>query len=222
MKVKICLDPGHGGKDPGAVGPTGLEEANTVLDISHMISAILTSADIEVLMTRTTDVFIELDKRCEIANDWGANYFVSVHLNSNGSTAVGVETLYKSDTAKGLAVPVQNALVIATEDVDRGLKYRDDLYVLNGTHMPAILVEGGFISHPDTEEKLGSKEYQEIIADAVVEGIFNYLDMSTSEPDSKPESPPITTMPEIVTITIDAPPNVEVKVINRSSANKKS
>ena len=176
MSIKICIDPGHGGNDSGAGGPTGLEEANTALAISHLIANKLSDAEFEIKMTRTTDVFIELGKRCEIANKWGADYFVSVHLNSNGSTAVGIETLYTSESGRDLAITIQDVLIEATGDTDRGVKERDDLYVLNGTDMPAVLLELGFISHPETEANLKTTEYQQILADAVVIGIREYLE----------------------------------------------
>jgi N-acetylmuramoyl-L-alanine amidase len=173
--MKICIDPGHGGKDPGAVGPTGLEEATVALQISLDLAADLESFGWSVALTRSTDVFIELGARCEIANDWGADYFISIHCNSNGPEAVGIETLYKTDSGKLLAIPVQDALITATDDRDRGLKYRDNLYVLNGTRMPAILVEVGFISNPDTEKNLGLLDYQTLLADAIALGLENHV-----------------------------------------------
>jgi N-acetylmuramoyl-L-alanine amidase len=173
--MRIVLDPGHGGHDPGAVGPSGLEEAPVALALCELVAAELEGYELEVKMTRETDVFIELAKRCEIANDWKANYFVSVHANSNGPSAVGIETLYTSETGKALALPVQRTLVEYTGDVDRGLKERNDLYVLNGTNMPAILAEVGFISHPATETKLKSFAYRETLADAITLGVVEYL-----------------------------------------------
>ncbi len=175
MSVKIAIDPGHGGHDTGADGPQGLEEANTVLSISLLLADKLSDLGFEVMLTRETDVFIELGDRCSLANEWGADYFVSVHLNSNGQTAVGIETLFTSDTGEEFAAPIQNALIEATGDTDRGLKERNDLYVLNGTEMPAILLELGFISHPGTEEKLGTTEYKQLLVDAVAAGIQEYL-----------------------------------------------
>jgi N-acetylmuramoyl-L-alanine amidase len=93
---------------------------------------------------------------------------------------VGIETLYKSETGKALATPVHSALISATGDRDRGLKHRSDLYVLNATNMPAIMVEAGFISHPETEEKLDTPEYKSLLAAAIVEGIASYLDLKPS------------------------------------------
>ena len=175
MSTKIVIDPGHGGNDSGAGGPTGLEEASVALETSFLIVDLLGEFGYELHMTRMTDVFIELSKRCQIANDWEADYFVSVHYNSNGSTAVGIETLYTSESGKALAKPIQKALIEATGDVDRGLKERDDLYVLNGTDMPSVLLELGFISHPETEKKLRKKEYLHVLANAVVTGIREHV-----------------------------------------------
>ena len=125
--MKITLDPGHGGHDPGACGPTNLEEADVTLSISKMLAENLNRLGLSTKLTRSSDVFIELSDRCDIANDWEADYFVSVHLNCNGSTVAGIETLYKSSAGKELAGPVQKEMIAATGDTDRGLKYRDDL-----------------------------------------------------------------------------------------------
>jgi N-acetylmuramoyl-L-alanine amidase len=214
MNYKICVDPGHGGKDPGAVGPTGVEEASVALLIAGKVVNGLQDLGMQTLMTRTTDVFIELGDRCAIANDWYADYFVSVHLNSNGGDAAGIETLYKSDKGKAVAKPVQEAMVMATEDKDRGLKYRDDLYVLNGTNMPAILAEVGFISNPDFEILFDTDEYQEILADAIVSGLAAFLGLPVPIPVPPQPEPVIAT----VTITVDAPSNVRVNVVSAGAA----
>src|SRR5215510_11146761 len=126
-QIKICIDPGHGGKDPGAIGPNGLPEAPTVLELSQELAETVHGYGWHTLLTRRDDVFVELGERCELANEWGAVYFVSVHCNSDGPSAVGIETLYKSEKGKALATPVQQALIEDTGDVDRGLKHRSDL-----------------------------------------------------------------------------------------------
>src|SRR5215475_10536405 len=149
--MRICLDSGHGGKDSGAVGPTGLRECDVVLDIVKKMGTILDGMGYDVSFTRLSDIFVELGERCRIANSLKCDYFVSIHCNSNGPTAEGIETLYKSDAGKKLANPIQNNLIKDTGERDRGLKLRGDLAVLNGTNMPAVLVEVGFISNPKTE-----------------------------------------------------------------------
>jgi N-acetylmuramoyl-L-alanine amidase len=175
--MKICIDPGHGGKDPGAVGPEGLHEADVNLIVSKHIAAGLEKLGLSAALTRETDVFVELPDRCEFANDLAANYFVSVHCNSNGPSAVGIETLYASANGEALATPIQEMMLAATGDTDRGLKYRSDLYVLNGTHMPAVLAEIGFISHPHTESLLKTEDYKKLIADSIVKGIAKHLNL---------------------------------------------
>jgi N-acetylmuramoyl-L-alanine amidase len=176
--MKICIDPGHGGKDPGAVGSNGLHEADVNLTVSKHIATGLEKLGVSAALTRETDVFVELPDRCEFANDWAANYFVSVHCNSDGPSAAGIETLYASANGEALATPIQEMMIAATNDTDRGLKYRSDLYVLNGTRMPAALAEIGFISHPDTEEMLKKDSYQKLVADSITAGIAKHLNLS--------------------------------------------
>ena len=107
----------------------------------------------------------------------GADYFISVHLNSDGPEAVGIETLvHKAETvADKWGKLVQKKMVEATNDRDRGIKYRTDLAVLNGTQMPAILVECGFISHPETEAKFRTGDYQRLLAQAIYDGTQEYI-----------------------------------------------
>ena len=174
--MKICIDAGHGGNDTGAEGPTGLHESDVALSLAFKLANLLSDGDTETLLTRASDVFVELGDRCEIANDWAADYFICVHLNSNGSTAVGIETLYSSNNGLLMAEPIQEDLIQATGDVDRGVKHRGDLYVLNGTYMPAVLVEVGFISHPATEEKFKRDEYLDTIAWAIATGFNQFVE----------------------------------------------
>jgi N-acetylmuramoyl-L-alanine amidase len=169
--MKIAIDAGHGGTDPGAVGPNGLAEAPTVLTICRELAELLHGYGYHTLLTRKTEGYVDLGARCEIANDWGANYFISVHCNSDGPDAHGIETLYKTEKGKAFAKPIQEALVKATGERDRGLKHRTDLHVLNGTLMPAALAEVGFISHPPTEKELLRPEYLTLLAEAIAQGI---------------------------------------------------
>lgn len=176
---KICIDPGHGGADPGAVGPGGLHEADVNLAVSqYIVAGLEQKLGLSAALTRETDATTALSGRCEFANDWGADLFISVHCNSNGPSAIGIETLYKSEKGKALAKPIQEMMIAATDDTDRGLKYRSDLYVLNGTNMPAVLAEIGFISNPETEGLLKTDHYRHLIADSIVAGIAKYLNIS--------------------------------------------
>lgn len=176
--MKIVLDPGHGGHDSGADGPTGLSEAKVVLSICQYAEPTLESLGLEVRLTRKSDVYIELGARCGIANDWNADYFLSVHLNSDGPGAEGVETLYASDKGYALAASIQAAVLALSGDRDRGLKHRADLFVLNGTVMPAALAELGFISNPAFESKVKTRDYQQALAFALVTGLTNFLGLN--------------------------------------------
>jgi len=181
--MKIAIDPGHGGTDPGAVGKHGLTESATNLIISEEMSKVLQEYGWSTLLTRTSEIFISLGYRCEVANDWGADYFVSIHCNSDGPDAHGIETLYKTEKGKALATPVQQSLIAVTRERNRGLKHRSDLHVLNGTRMPAILVEVGFISHPETEQQLMKLDYLTLLADAIAIGLENFVDNKPGESD---------------------------------------
>jgi N-acetylmuramoyl-L-alanine amidase len=175
--VKLCIDPGHGGTDTGACGQNGLKEAGVNLAISQYLANYLLDLGVDILLTRDTDVYVGLNDRCEISNNWGSDYFVSVHQNSDGPSACGIETLYVSNAGLDLAIPVQDNMITATGDVDRGVKKRTDLAVLNGTNCPAILTESGFISCPETEAKLATSEYQRTIAAAISRGLAIALDL---------------------------------------------
>lgn len=166
----------NGGTDPGAVGPNGLAEAPTVLSICQDLAELLHGFGYHTTLTRKTEVYVNLGARCEIANDWGATYFISVHCNSDGPSAVGIETLYKTEKGKALAQPIQAKLVEVTGDRDRGLKHRTDLHVLNATLMPAVLVEVGFISHPTTEKELLRPDYLTLLAQAIAHGLKSYIE----------------------------------------------
>lgn len=180
--MKIVIDPGHGGNDTGAPGPTGLNESDVVLSISEFVVAGLGKLGLETKRTRAQDVFIDLGTRCEIANNWHADYFLSIHCNSDGPSATGVETLYTSSAGEAWALPIQTMVVEATGDTDRGLKYRSDLYVLNGTNMPAALAEVGFISHAETEKLFKGDQYRKLISDAICAGIAKFLHLAPLPP----------------------------------------
>jgi len=176
--MKICLDAGHGGSDPGACGSGGLEESAVNLAICQYLAAELEALGCAVAFTRSSEIYVALGTRAGFANDWHADYFISIHLNCDGASANGVETLYKTEKGNALAMPIQKALVAATGDRDRGLVYRNDLYVLNATNMPACLVEAGFISNPIFEAKFRTPEYRQLIAKAVAVGLGEFLDLA--------------------------------------------
>ena len=173
-KVKVVIDAGHGGKDSGAVG-FGRYEKNIVLNISKKVNSKLKSLGFQTVMTRSTDVYLTLSERYSIANRNNADIFVSIHANSaTSSSASGIETLYKN--YKTLANNIQTGMLNQTGAKSRGLKYRSDLAVLNGTKMPSALVEVGFISNSSESAQIGSDSYQEKLATGIVNGIATYTD----------------------------------------------
>ena len=174
MSKIICIDPAHGGKDPGAVNGSKYESVAT-LDIAFKVGAELERNGYEVVYTRTNDKHITLAERCAISNNKGANAFISIHLNaSTNRNAHGIETwhYYKvGDNTKELANNIQNNLIKSTSAKNRGVKTTETLYVLKHTIAPAVLVECGFISNHEESELLFDDDYQNKIANAIVKGV---------------------------------------------------
>ena len=178
----IYLDAGHGGKDPGAIGTTyGTYEKDGTLDVSNRVVKKLKDKGYTVKSTRSTDEYISLLERTNKANSAGATIFVSIHFNSaSTSAAAGIETLYKVDgrTSNVLADKIQSSMVSVVSLKNRGLKTRSDLSVLNNSKMPAVLIEGGFLSNPGDENLIRSSSYRETLANAIVKGIEDYFKVS--------------------------------------------
>lgn len=171
--MKILLDAGHGGNDPGAVNGK-LHEADAALDIVYKVGKILSLNGVKVYYSRKCDIVVELDERTDLANALGVDYFCSIHLNSFSSpSARGIETYHYPGSKKGaeLAKIIQKNLIAATGAVDRGVKTAK-FYVLKHTNAPAVLVETGFISNHEEGEKLFDDEYQNRVAKAIAEGIL--------------------------------------------------
>jgi N-acetylmuramoyl-L-alanine amidase len=184
----ICVDPGHGGSDSGAVGVAGTYEKNINLAIGLALADDLRAAGLRVIMTRSDDSFPSLQQRCDIANNACANLFVSVHNNAAGDPeAEGTETFYwgtpSKYSAEGqlLAQAIQRNLVDAIDSYDRGARtHWINLAVLAGTDMTAALTEVGFLTNAEEEQKLLSPTYQKTAAQGIADGIFEYLKWSTT------------------------------------------
>jgi len=183
-KYKICVDAGHGGKDPGATNGN-VYEKNINLQIAKKLEAKLIETGLyDVYMTRTTDVYEDPYTKAQEANKYGADYFISIHCNSAAmSSANGVETLayLGSTSSTNLAKAVQTELVAATKLRDRGIKFNNKLTVLNSTSMPAILVETAFINNPKEVINLQSTAFQNDVASAIVRGLNAYLGVKPVE-----------------------------------------
>jgi N-acetylmuramoyl-L-alanine amidase len=170
----VVIDPGHGGKDPGAVGKIS-NEATIVLSVSQKISKLLEEdPDIDVLMTRSDNTFISLDERVEIANDARADMFMSVHANAiNRASVGGTETFVDNNADKTFGTIVHKHLLEATGLTNRGLK-EAGFRVLKGTKMPAVLIEMAFVSNQSEEKLLNDPAFQDKVALAMYNAIREY------------------------------------------------
>lgn len=183
----IVLDPGHGGSDPGAIGPTGLQEKQVTLPIAEYLKSILEAKGAKVILTRTTDVDVygphangvdELQARVNVANGNQADAFISIHINSFSNPNVGgIATYYfdGSDQSKKLASSVQGQIAEHSGfNGDRGIQ-PGNLYVLRHSLMPSILVELGFISNPKEEGHLKEASTRQEFANELAKGLELYF-----------------------------------------------
>ena len=217
----IVIDPGHGGHDAGAVGPSGLQEKELSLDIARRVAALLQEElGVRVVLTRARDQFVGLRERTALANRERADLFLSIHVNAApDGAATGTETYFLSneatDGAARRAAEYENRLIAADagarggspdvlrsilwdlaqsdfqqessrvaealqNNLDRALRRpsrgvkQAPFYVLGGAAMPAVLVEIGFISNPQEEQRLRDDGYRDRIARALVAGVAAY------------------------------------------------
>ena len=173
----VVIDPGHGGRDPGAIAVTGIHEKIVNYDVAQKVAAILRRRGIEVVLTRQGDVHIELEARAEIANRRNADLFVSLHADSAPSPSAQGFTVY---VAEGASADSQRAArniarAMATTGLEnRGVRpaiYR--VLVLN--RRPAVLVEMGYLSNRQEALRLQDGAFQDKLAAAIATGILDYL-----------------------------------------------
>jgi N-acetylmuramoyl-L-alanine amidase len=214
---RVVLDPGHGGKDSGAVGTAGVREKDVTLDIARRVAPVLEGQGLQVLLTRKDDVFVSLEERTALANADAADLFVSIHCNASESRGRrGVEAYILDTTRDEIAarvaarenattqpVSAELASILGSmrlaDDAQRSthfaqlldrvamvalqMKYSDvvdggvhtaGFYVLVGARMPGVLFETSYVSNPAEEQRLGSPEYRQLLADAIVNAVKAY------------------------------------------------
>lgn len=170
----VYVDAGHGGKDPGSIA-NGINEKDLNLTIALKVRNKLQQKGVQVVMNRETDVFVDFKDTATHANNVNADVFVSIHNNSSTSpSANGIETFYTKQIDVPYGKGIHNRLITNTGAYDRGLK-QDTYYVTNHTIMPAVLVEGGFLTNATEANKLKTDAYQEKIANSIVDGVMEYL-----------------------------------------------
>ena len=204
--ISVCVDPGHGGTEPGALGVDGAgypDEKDFNLDMSLKLQTLLEAFNITVYMTRTDDSTVSLQDRCDVANENNTDIFVSVHCNSIGSpTTMGTETFYWGNTTSGvwsengkrLAGYLQDELVNSTSRPNRGIHADESwlgyhLYVLQHTAMPASLAEVAFMSNQTEFDLLSTDAFRESAAQGIYNGILLYFGYPP-EVFSGPTEPP--------------------------------
>ena len=166
--MKIFIDAGHGGSNPGAVGPNGLKESDVNLDVALRLGRLLSSRNYEVKYSRTSNINIGLRERATLANQWGADYFINPIYK-------GTSTYYyrPNTVASNLALTVNNSLVSMIQTPDLGT-FQANFAVLRYTIMPAILVELAFISNPQEAALLATSSFRENCAIGIFNGIVEF------------------------------------------------
>ncbi len=172
----VVIDPGHGGRDPGAVGRGGIQEKEIVLDVSRKVASILAKNGVQAIMTRNSDIEIDLQPRVNIAERANANLFVSIHANAISMSRPdvnGLETYYYQ-SGVGLAQSIQRNVLRSANVADRRVK-QARFYVLRRTSMPSVLVETGFVTGATDAANFRSAAHRQNLAQGIANGILEYL-----------------------------------------------
>jgi N-acetylmuramoyl-L-alanine amidase len=184
--MRIGIDPGHGGSDPGAVSPSGLREADANLDVSLKIAQILEMHGLEVVSTRAEDKYVSLFERVRTLNGAKCDYAVSLHCNASPNIEANYISTFiqgKGGEAEKLAKAIQARLVKATGWPDGGVRVQN-LHMTRETAMPAVLVEMGFITNPKQGALLRDSKNRTLLAEAIATGIFDFLGIEAITTDS--------------------------------------
>lgn len=185
-KLNIIIDPGHGGKDSGAIALDGYtyEKDLNLLVAESLMEKLNSNPEINATITRTRDEYVKLLDRASVSNDKNADLFLSIHFNSSdNSSAQGIEVLYASENnisikdtvQKHFANCLQKALIRETGAVDRGIKNRPAIIVLNKTKNVSALAELGFLSNESDLETIKDPDYIDKLARGLYNGIEDYM-----------------------------------------------
>ncbi len=167
----VVVDAGHGGRDFGAVRRYGPPEKTAALDVARRLNRKLRESQLRTVMTRSSDVFVPLDRRVAIQNAQSDSIAVSIHFNDSRRRGIsGIETYYSSPHAASLARRIQGKLVSLPGTANRGVR-RGNFRVLRNARYPAVLVECGYLSNRTEGRRAGSAAHRERIADKIAEAI---------------------------------------------------
>ncbi len=182
-RFRVVIDPGHGGPDPGAVGIDGLRETDVVLDVALQATRLLQARGVQVLLTRTTEVDVDLPPRVALANGSGADLFVSLHANAlqmERPDVNGIETFfYAGGRSQQLAQILQEQLLAVSPGTpDRGAR-PGRFFVIRRTVMPSALAEMGFVTGEFDAPRLADPSFRRRLAEAVASAILLYLQQAS-------------------------------------------
>jgi N-acetylmuramoyl-L-alanine amidase len=177
--LRICVDPGHGGKETGAIGCSGIKEASINLGIGLKVERMLREMGAEVIMTRRNDIDVSLQDRVNTAVAARADLLLSIHGNSlpdgrNPWTEHGTSSYYYHPQSRGYANDVRAATVQTLGFPDYNTRWQN-LALCRPTQMPACLVEVGFVINPDEYATMISTDGQEHAARGITNGVLNFL-----------------------------------------------
>ncbi|MEK4298463.1 N-acetylmuramoyl-L-alanine amidase [Oceanobacillus sp. FSL W8-0428] len=171
----IVIDPGHGGKDPGAIGLNNVYEKDIVSSTADYVIQQLEEAGANVTVTRSGDYFVSLDERVQISNSSNTDAFVSLHYDTFSAVPVsGVTTYYNSDSDAALARSLDSTLASTVSLPSRGTQ-QAGYKVLRETNAPSVLIELGFITNPNDLTVVQTSDYQSSVARAITNGLINHL-----------------------------------------------
>ena len=184
---RLVIDLGHGGYDPGAIGLNKTHEADVVLAIGKELNELLKGYKLEIKFTRLSNVYLSLSERAKIANDFKADYFLSIHINSASDKSVrGVEVWQYSNKndrlnkfSNGLCTDISKIFNVR----NRGVKLSQKLSVLKNTNMPAALIEVDFISNVNAEKDLKVSSNIKAVALAIRDNLLDLFELESVTSD---------------------------------------
>lgn len=189
-KICICIDPGHGGSDPGKVGTNGTKEKDINLILALKLKQQLEEKGYQAVLTRDSDTDLaeenasskkvsDMKKRCDLIDRAKPAVTISIHQNSYPDSSVsGAQTFYYGSSQEGklLAECLQESLIKTVDPSNhRMAKANESYYLLKKTSVPIVIVECGFLSNPEEERKLQEDSYQNLLVEAICQGTENYL-----------------------------------------------
>lgn len=183
--MRICLDPGHGGEDSGAVGPAGAQEKSVVLSVALHLERALVEMGHQPFYTRVDDRYLSLPGRCDHANAEGADLFLSIHANAAAAAQAHGFEVWTSPgwtPADPWATEIWNSIRESfpllrgrVDTCDGDPDKESKFYVLVNTHMPAVLIETAFISNPAEERKLTDPGWRLRMAGAIASAVYRHV-----------------------------------------------